>query len=81
MIVRHGDGKTKEGPGVLISLTGDEVAVAINAYLAAHRVYVFGPKTVRVNSGLCRTGEVYVDPSGYVMDKGIRMSGDGGIDL
>ena len=32
MKIRLGDGKTKDGPGVNIELTGAEVATAIDAY-------------------------------------------------
>jgi len=49
-----------------IELTGDEVATAIDAYLVAHNVHVSGPRTIRVNGELCKTGLVYVDPSGFV---------------
>jgi len=77
MKVRHGDGPTEYGPGVLIELTGDEVAIAINAWLAAHRVYVSGSRTVTVNGLLCGEGQVYVDPSGEVIAEGKRFSGRG----
>lgn len=40
MLVTHGDGKTIWGPGVEITLTGDEVARAIDAYLVAHNIHV-----------------------------------------
>jgi len=52
--------------GVSIQLTGDEVAIAIDAYLVARGVNVSGPRTVLVNGRLCERGEVYVDPSGSV---------------
>jgi hypothetical protein len=52
--------------GVSIQLTGDEVAIAIDAYLVARGVNVSGPRTVLVNGRLCELGEVYVDPSGSV---------------
>ena len=77
MKVRHGDGKTQYGPGVAINLTGDEVAVAIDAYLVAHGVYVSGPRTVTVNGDLCDMGRVYVDPSGFVIVDGEKISGRG----
>jgi hypothetical protein len=63
MEINYGPGTTKFGPGVEIKLTGEDVAVAILAYLAAHQVWVEGPRTVTVNGELCRVGEVYVDPS------------------
>lgn len=75
MKVRLGDGKTKYGPGVLIELTGDEVAIAIDAYLTAHNRHVVGPRTITVNDELCEKGEIYVDPSGFVIDRGNRIDG------
>lgn len=77
MKARYGNGKTEYGPGVLIELTGDEVAIAIDAYLKAHRVSVHGPRTITVNGELCEKGRVYVDPSGDVIYKGKRLSGRG----
>lgn len=67
MKIEYGNGKTKYGSGVKISLTGDEVAIAIYSYLVAHQVFVDGPRTVRVNGELCKSGSVYVDPSGFVV--------------
>ena len=77
MKVTFGDGPTEFGPGVSIELTGDEVATAVDAWLVAHRVYVRGPRTVTVNGSLCETGNVYVDPSGFVIADGKRLSGRG----
>lgn len=62
----------KQG-GVMIKLTGDEVAHAIDVYLVAMDVCVRGPRTVRVNGKLCQKGRVYVDPSGFVIHKGKRL--------
>ena len=70
-------GKPNFGPVVLIKLTVDEVAIAIDAYLVAHRVHVNGPRTITVNGELCQEGEIYVDPSGQVIHKGKLFSGRG----
>jgi len=77
MKVKYGMGKTEYGPGVAIELSGVEVAIAIDAYLVAHRIYVRGPRTITVNSELCKCGKVYVDPIGYVITKGKKISGRG----
>ena len=77
MNIRQGSGTTKYGPGVDIELTGDEIAIAIYAYLVAHRIYVEGPRTVSVNGELCDHGRVYVDPSGRVLVDGDWVSGRG----
>lgn len=78
--VQTGEGKTEYGPGVRVTLTGDEVATAIDAYLVAHGVHLRGPRTVSVNGELCREGSIYVDPSGFVMSGGKRYSGRGGVE-
>lgn len=75
MKVKFGKGKTEYGPGVEINLTGDEVATAIDAYLVAHGVYVSGPRTITVNSELCKKGRVYVDPSGFIISSGKKWDG------
>lgn len=80
MKVKFGKGKTEFGPGVEINLTGDEVAIAIDAYLVAHDIHVFGPRTITVNGKLCEKGRVFVDPSGFVMANGKRYRGCGKID-
>ncbi len=80
MDIRHGDGKTEYGPGVLIELDGNELAVAIDAYLVAHRIHVNGPRTTTVNGALCAHASVYVDPSGFAMVDGTRFNGRGTID-
>lgn len=77
MDVRYGAGQTEFGPGVSITLTGDEVATAIAAYLVAHGVHVGGARTITVNGELCDIGHVYVDPSGFVVANGERLSGRG----
>ena len=75
MEVKVGKGTTKYGPGVEVILSGDEVATAIDAYLVAHNVYVFGSRTISVNDNLCKAGNVYVDPSGFVIHDGERIDG------
>jgi hypothetical protein len=80
MIVKHGKGRTEYGPGVSIELTGAEVATAIDAWLVAHNIYVNGPRTVTVNDELCKSGHVYVDPSGFVIADGVKISGRGAVD-
>jgi hypothetical protein len=77
MQVRYGNGKTEFGPGVTVELTGDEVATAIDAYLVAHGVNIRGSRTITVNGELCEEGEIYVDPSGFVVANGKRLSGRG----
>jgi len=66
----------KHGDGVLVSLSGDDVARAIITYLTAHRIYIDGPMTIRVNDQLCESGTVYVDPAGAVIEKGFRITGN-----
>ncbi len=75
MNVKSGNGKTGYGPGVSIDLSGNEVARAIDAYLVAHRIHVDGPRTITVNGKLCEKGHIYVDPSGYVVYDGKKISG------
>lgn len=77
--VKMGNGPTKFGPGVDVSLTGDEVATAIDAFLVAHGIHVSGPRTIRVNGELCQVGSIYVDPSGFVVSDGKRYTGRGEI--
>ena len=76
MNIQFGKGKTKYGPGVEINLTGDEVATAIDAYLVAHGIYISGARTI-VNDKLCKIGQIYVDPSGFVISNGNKWSGRG----
>lgn len=77
MNIQYGNGTTEYGPGVSIDLDGGEIATAIMAYLVAHGVHVDGPRTITVNGGLCEIGEVYVDPSGFVIYDGEKWSGRG----
>lgn len=64
---------TSYGVGVMIVLTGEEVATAISAWLVAKRVTVCGPRTITVNGDLCDSGKIHVDPSGYVLRKGVKI--------
>ena len=75
MEVKYGNGTTKYGLGVQINLTGDEVAIAISAYLVAHGVYINGPRTIKVNGQLCENGSIYVDPSGFANYNGKQYKG------
>lgn len=77
MKIEYGKGKTEFGPGIAIELTGDEVAIAIDAYLLSHGVHVLGPRTITVNGELCEDGLVYVDPSGSVVNGDKRWKGRG----
>ena len=77
MKVRYGKGTTEYGPGVIIELTGCDVATAIDAYLVARGIHISGPRTIGVNGKSCEYGSVYVDPSGFVIKKGRKYSGRG----
>ena len=77
MKVGYGAGTTEYGPGVSIELTGEEVAIAIEAWLVAHDVHIRGSRTIRVNGKRCKAGDIYVDPSAYVLFEGEVMSGRG----
>ena len=81
MRIKYGPGKTKYGPGVQIKLTPTEIVLAIHAYIMAHGVNIYGPRTTRIDGHLVRGGEIYVDPSGSVMCKGKRICGNGKIML
>ena len=80
MRVVHGKGTTEYGPGVEVHLDGSDVAIAIDAYLVAHQIHTFGPRTITVNGELCERAKVYVDPSGFVMSDGKRFTGRGQIE-
>lgn len=77
MDIKYGKGESKYGPGVEIYLSGDEVAIAISAFLVAHGIYINGPRTITVNGQLCEDGNIYVDPSGYAICNGNKYSGRG----
>jgi hypothetical protein len=75
--IKYGEGKTKYGPGVSIDLSSDEVALAISAFLVARNVHINGAHTIFVNGELCKDGQIYVDPSGFVIFDGEKISGRG----
>jgi hypothetical protein len=76
--VRHGDGTTKYGPGVLVELSGSELARAVDVYLLSQGVVVRGPRTIRYDGELLEDYcQVYVDPSGFVIHQGKKFSGRG----
>ena len=79
MRVRYGKGKTKYGPGVEITLSGDEVATAIGAYLVAHGKHISGARAFSAvpGDGGAPGMSVYVDPSGFVISEGMKWSGRG----
>lgn len=52
-----------------VKLTSDEIAVAIDEYLAKKGFVVKGPRTINVNGELIQEGSVYVDPSGSLTRK------------
>lgn len=79
MKIRYGDGLTKYGPGIQIDLSGSEVATAIDTFLVAHGITVRGPRTISVNGDLCRMGEIYVDPSGFIVSDGVKWDGRGAV--
>lgn len=78
MKIVSGKGKSVHGPGVLINLSEDEIALAIEAYITAHQIYIQGPRTYTVGNELCKRGAVYVDPSGFVIAEGIKYLGKTG---
>ena len=75
MKIKKGKGQTEFGTGINIELSGDEVAHAIATYIFSKRIYIFGARTIRVNGEKCESASVYVDPSGDVIQKGIKISG------
>ena len=80
MNIKYGDGKTRFGPGVTIGLSGDEVATAIDSWLVAHGTHIRGPRTITVNGALIEDGNIYVDPSGFVVSDGEKYRGCGPVD-
>jgi len=77
MNIKYGKGTTTYGTGIDIELTGDEVAIAIDAYLTAHDINVSGAKTITVNGELIQFGNIYVYPSGFVIHNGEKILGRG----
>ena len=77
MKVKYGKGTTKYGPGVEITLSGSEVALAVYTYLTAHDVHIDGAATMRMKGDLFKKTQVYVDPSGRVVAKGKEFLGRG----
>lgn len=69
MKIKKGKGTTEYGKGVDIILTGEEVAIAVMTYLTAKGVYISGSRTITVNGRLCKSGGIYIDPSGFCIDK------------
>lgn len=57
----------RQNNGVTIRLDGNEICRAIDAWLVAMHLTVRGPRTITVNGDLCKRGQVYVDPAGYVI--------------
>ncbi len=79
MRIEHGQGTTQYGPGIDIHLDRNEVAIAIDSWLLGQSVYVNGARTVLFNPD--RSCRVYVDPSGYVIQDGEKISGRGPEDI
>jgi hypothetical protein len=77
MKIEYGSGQTKYGPGIDITLTPEDVVRAIQAYLVAKGIHVNGPATYRVNNTLIESARIYIDPSGFVIHKGRKISGRG----
>ena len=75
MKIQKGKGTTEFGTGIDIELTGEELAHAISTYIYSKRILILGARTIRVNGKLCESASVYVDPSGDVIQKGIKISG------
>ncbi len=75
MKIKKGPGRSEYGAGISVCLSGEEVARAISAYLVARDVNISGPRTIWVNGASCEAGEVYVDPSGFVVRKGKKIDG------
>ncbi len=77
MEIKRGGSTAGYGPGVLIELSGDELAAAVDRYIAQHGVQVKGPRTVHVNGLSCACATVFVDPSGSVVSGNCDITGRG----
>ena len=75
MKAQKGNGQTKYGPGLKIILSAEEVALAISAYIVAMNIHIEGPRSISVNEDLIEGGEIYVDPSGSIIENGERFLG------
>jgi hypothetical protein len=60
------------GKSVSIEMTGEDVALAISAYLVSHNIHISGPRTITVNGMLIENGRVSIDPSGFLVCDGER---------
>ena len=69
MKIKKGKGTTEYGKGVDITLSGEEVARAIMTYLTSKGVHIYGARTITINGELCESGRIYIDPSGFCIDK------------
>lgn len=77
--IKFGNKETKDGSGVRIELSGNAIAKAINKWLADQNIYIYGPRTMTVNGDLCDFGHIYVDPPGWIVSNGEKISGEGKI--
>ncbi len=78
MKIKHSKKNTEYGTGIEINLSADEVAMAIDAWVTSQNVEISGSRTVTVNGSSCKNARIFVDPSGYVVHNGIKISGTGG---
>lgn len=76
MKIQSGDPRPHSayGPGILILLTSDEVAAAIDLWLESKGVEIHGPRTTKVGGKVNYDATIYVDPQGDVTAK-VRYSG------
>lgn len=76
MEIKRGGG-AYNGPGILIELSGNELAAAVDRYIAQHGIQVKGARSVRVNGLNCACATVFVDPSGTVVSGDCDLTGRG----